>query len=226
MTIGYIHACVRQHYEFHLGDLDTPVRGAYVEATRDGSQAEQVVVDVTLVVIQNYDRILEHLLHILFSVEIKPVFETEATELMIHLFLLEKVDLLRFLLVSFFVETHEFQEKVLTYLLHWLSHKDLAAELRMHGDEGCTIELFESRDKHNLDVFDGQDIEVSQVKLSRTPIDKELTVNTLKECSAVRGLHLRQLGKSLAWGRALTLLGCGIRRGELTSSEHASVEHS
>ena len=115
-----------------------------METTRDRRHGEQIVVDVTLVVIEDDDSVLEHTLHIFLSVKIKPVFETETTELMEHLLLLEEVNLLSFLLVAFLVEANVLEKQVLANLLHWLGHQNFTTELRMHGDEGRAVELLKS----------------------------------------------------------------------------------
>ena len=143
-----------------------------------------------LVVIQDDNCVLEHLLHILFSVKVEPVFEPKSAKFMVHLLLLEEVDLLRLLLVALLVETHEFQKKVLPNLLHRLCHEDFATELWVHCDERRTIELFEGRYEDYLYVFDRQDIEVTQVKLGCTPVDEELTIDAFEESSAIWGFHL------------------------------------
>ena len=81
-----------------------------MEATGDWSQAEQVVKRVPLIVIEYHDLILEHSLNVLFCVEIKPIFQSEATELVIHLLLLEEVYLLRLLHVSLLVQADELEQ--------------------------------------------------------------------------------------------------------------------
>ena len=80
-----------------------------MEATRDWRQAEQIVICVSLVVIEHDYLVLEHLLQVLLRVEVEPVLEAKPAELVIHLFLLEEVDLLRFLLVSLLVQADELQ---------------------------------------------------------------------------------------------------------------------
>ena len=80
-----------------------------MEPTGDWRQAEQVVICVSLVVIEHNYLVLEHLLQVLLRVEIEPVLEAEPAELVVHLLLLKEVDLLRFLLVSLLVQADEFK---------------------------------------------------------------------------------------------------------------------
>lgn len=57
-----------------------------------------------LIVVQDHNVILEEVLNVLFGVQVEPVFKSETIERLEHLFLGEKVDLLRFLGVSFRVQ--------------------------------------------------------------------------------------------------------------------------
>ena len=199
-----------------------------MEATGDGCQAEQVVIRVPLVVIEHDYLVLEHLLQVLLRVEVEPVLEAEPAELVVHLLLLEEVDLLRLLLVSFLVQADEFEEHILADLLHGLGHEDFAAELGMHRQEWRAIKLLERGDKHDLDVLDRQYIEMPQVEFGRAPVDEKLPIDCLEECRAVRCLYLWQLGKSLAlWWCILLIclrvLACGTQR-EVCSREHVWVD--
>lgn len=62
---------------------------------------------MSLVVIQNHNLVLKHLLHILFCVQVEPVFEAKTAEFVKHLLLLKEVDLLGLLRIALFVETHK-----------------------------------------------------------------------------------------------------------------------
>ena len=80
-----------------------------METTGDWRQAEQVVICVSLVVIEHDHLVLEHLLQVFLRVKVKPVLEAEPAELVVHLLLFEEVDLLRFLLVSLLVQADKLQ---------------------------------------------------------------------------------------------------------------------
>ena len=82
--------------------------------------------------IQDYNLVLEHLLDILFCIQVEPIFQPQPAELMIHLLLLKEIDLLCLLAIALFIQSHELQEQVLSNLVHWLCHENLASKLRMH----------------------------------------------------------------------------------------------
>ena len=61
------------------------------------------------------------------------------------------------------------------------------------------IKLLKCGDKDYLQVFDRQHVKMTQVVLSGTPIDEELTIDTLVKACAVWCIDLRQLSKLLPW---------------------------
>ena len=107
-----------------------------------------------------------------------------------HLLLLKKVDLLRFLAIAFLVQSYELKKQVLTNLMHGLSHEYLALELRMHCQKWRAIKLLKCGDKDYLQVFDSQYVEMTQVVFCGTPIDEELTIDTLVKACAVWCINL------------------------------------
>ena len=57
-------------------------------------------------------------------------------------------------------------------LEHGLGHVYLASELRMDGQERCTVQLLKCGHEHDLEVLDGEYIEMPKVKLCSATIDK------------------------------------------------------
>jgi len=109
--------------------------------------------------------ILEHVRYIFLRVEIEPIFEAKSAELVKHLLLLEKVDLLSLLTIALSVQSNELEEEVLADLMHRLRHVDLALKLRVHRQKGRSVKLLERGNKHDLQVFDCQHVEMPQVIL-------------------------------------------------------------
>jgi len=81
-----------------------------MEATGDRCELDHGVKDVSLVVIEHDDVVLEKVRQVCLSVQVEPIFETDSAELCKHLLLLEEVHTLRFLSVSFLVEFHKFEK--------------------------------------------------------------------------------------------------------------------
>ena len=135
-------------------------------------------------------------MNVIFCVQIEPVFKSESTKLMEHLFLLEKVDLLSLLTIALLVESNEFKEQVLSDLEHGLRHVDLSSELRMDCQEWCTVQLLKCGHEHDLEVLDSEYIEMSKVELCGATIDKQLAINAFEEGGTVRCLSFRKLVES------------------------------
>lgn len=66
-----------------------------------------------------------------------------------------------------------------------LRHENLAFKLRVHRKERGAVEFLECAYEHNLDVFDGEEIEMTQIKLCCASVDEQLVVNFLKVSLAV-----------------------------------------
>jgi hypothetical protein len=71
-----------------------------------------------------------------------------------NLLLLEEVNLLGFLVVSFRVQFDKLEEEVLADLVHGLRHVDLSFKVGMGRQKWSAIELLESAYKHDLNIFD------------------------------------------------------------------------
>ena len=82
--------------------------------------------------IQYDDLVLEHRLNILLRVQIKPIFQAQPAELMVHLLLLKEIDLLSLLTIAFCIQSNKLEQQVLSNLMHGLGHKYFALELGMH----------------------------------------------------------------------------------------------
>ena len=109
---------------------------------------------------------------------------------MIHLLLLEEVNLLGLLTVALLVESHKLKQQVEADLRHRLRHVDFPFELWVHRQERSSIKFLKSRHKHDLQVFDSEHIKVSEVEFGGTSIDKKLAIYALVKGGAVRCLHL------------------------------------
>lgn len=103
-----------------------------MEAARYRRQTQQVVEGVLLIVVQDNDLVLKHVLHVLLRVEVEPVFDAKSAEVVKHLLLLEEVYLLGLLAIAFLVEADELKKEVLADLGHRLRHENLPFELRVH----------------------------------------------------------------------------------------------
>ena len=184
MSVTHIDTRICQQYEFHLSHFDTPIARTNMEPTAHWSQTKQIVKCVSLVVIKHDNLVLEHSLDIFFSVKVKPVFQTQSRELMEHLLLFKEVDILSLLRIAFGIDSNKLEQKVLTNLSHGRGHVNLSFKLRVHGQKWSTVKLLESGYKDNLEVFDCQNVEVTQIKFSGTTIDEKLTINLLvKGCT-------------------------------------------
>lgn len=192
MPVGYVHAGICEQDKLHLGDFNTPIGGANVEAAGNGRETEQVVKGVLFVVIQDDHLVLKHVLHVFFRVKVEPVLKTESAELVKHLLLLEEVDLVRLLTIAFFVDSDELEQEVLADLGHWLGHENFAFELGMHRKEWSSVQFLESRHEHDLQIFHFEHVEVAEVELCSAPINEKLAVDLLVKGGAVGSLSLRQ----------------------------------
>ena len=71
----------------------------------------------------------------------------------------------------------------------------------MHREERRTVQLLESRNQHNVDIFYVENIEVANVELGLAAVSKDLTAN-----SFVKLLVLRQIVLELSALLAIDVL--------------------
>jgi hypothetical protein len=97
----------------------------------------------------------------------------------------KEVNLLGLLSIPLLVKSCKLEQKILAYLHERLGHIHFAFELWVHRQERCAVELLEGGYENHLDVFDGQEVKVPEVKLGGAPIDEELITNLLEVGLAV-----------------------------------------
>ena len=102
MPILHSKRRIRDYCKVHLGNFDLPVRRPNMQPRGDGSELDEVIESVPLVVVQDY-HFVEELGDVFFSVEFEPVFQPVATKLRKQLLLLEEVVGLDFLIVALLV---------------------------------------------------------------------------------------------------------------------------
>lgn len=95
------------------------------------------------VVIEHYHLVCKEVGEVFFSVEVHPVFESNATKFRKKLLLLEEVERLNFLVVALLVESHKFKQEVLPDLMNGLGHEHFSLECRVHGEKRGTVEVLE-----------------------------------------------------------------------------------
>ena len=82
-----------------------------------------------------------------------------------------------------------------------LRHVHFSFETRVHREERRTVQLLESRNQHNVDIFYVENIEVANVELGLAAVSKDLTANSL-----VKLLVLRQIVLELSALLAIDVL--------------------
>ena len=107
--------------------------------------------------------------------------------------------------------------------MHGLSHVNLALELRMYREERCSVEFLKSGDEYDLQIFDGENIEMSKIELGSASINEKLPVYVFVKCRAVRRLYFWKLGEFLPWWWLLAGLCCSLCSRNIISREHIWV---